>query len=267
MQRLIYLLSGTVFFIVLCISLVGCKKDSTTAPEQQQAITDDLFPLVPGHIIVYGEGNLYQYDTQTPIPGSETGFNSKWIVGTSVPFPVAPYTNPTIVIDTTNVPAFGVTNIRQFFIHKDTTNGNFDFLTNLGYLFRSQKIYNTPGDSSSGVRADSLVWIALSQSTAGVGNEYIAYSETYNSAALGGNIKFDIVGQFDKETLTISGTNYDTYKLTATRKIYLGTSTVAASTATTAVLWLAPNIGPIKIILIGDGESNGKIQTMTSKNF
>ena len=266
MHRSIYFLVSTVFFIVLSISIVGCKSNSSTGPEQQQAITDDLFPLVPGHVIVYGEGNLYQFDTQDPIPGSDNGFNSKWIVGTTVPFPVAPYTNPTVVIDTTNVPAFGVTNVRQFFIHKDTTNGNFDFLTNLGYLFRSQKIYNTPGDSSSGVRADSLVWIALSQSTAGVGKEYTAYTANYTSATLG-NIRFDIVGQFDKETLTLSGTNYDTYKLTATRKIYLGTSTVAASTGTTAVLWLAPNIGPVKIILIGDGESNGKIQTMTAKNF
>jgi hypothetical protein len=265
MHRSIYLLFAAVFFIVLSISYVGCK-DNSTSPEEQQAITEDLFPLIPGHIIVYEEGNLYQYDTQDPIPGSENGFNSKWIVGTNVSLPVAPYTNPTVVIDTTNVPAFGVTSVRQFFIHKDTTNGNFDFLTDLGYLFRSQKIYNTPGDSSSGVRADSLVWIGLSKSSEGVGKEYIAYSANYTSATLG-DIKFEIVGMFVQETVTIAGTNYDTYKLTATRKIYLGNQTVAASTGVTAVLWLAPNIGPVKIILIGDGESNGKIQTMTSKNF
>ena len=263
--KLFYFLFVPVLLIVITVSFFGCKDDSVT-PEEVQAITEDLFPLIPGHTIVYGEGNLYFNDTETPIPGSENGFNSKWIVGTNVSLPIAPHTNPTVVIDTTNVPALGVTNVRQFFIYKDESTGNFDFLTNLGYLFRSQKIYNTPGDSTSGAKADSLVWIELSKSTECVGREYVTYSANYSSATLG-DIKFEIVGMFEKETITISGTNYDTYKLTATRKIYLGSSNVAASTGLTAKLWLAPNIGPVKIILIGDAESHGKIQTMTSKNF
>ena len=265
MHRIIYRLSIAVFFIVLSFSYLGCK-DNSTSPEQQQAITEDLFPLVPGHVIIYGQGNLYQYDTQDIIPGSGNGFNSKWIVGTNVSLPVAPYTSPIVVIDTTNVPAFGVTSVRQFFIHKDETTGNFDFLTNLGFLFRSTGIYNTAGDPASGVRPDSLVWIALSKSSEGVGKEYTAYSANYTTTTYG-EIRFEIVGMFEKENITISGTDYQTYKLTATRKIYLGNQTVAASTGVTAILWLAPNIGPVKIILIGDAESNGKVQTMTSKNF
>ncbi|HEX9739199.1 MAG TPA: hypothetical protein VGA29_00380 [Ignavibacteriaceae bacterium] len=244
---------------------ISCDED-TTSPEEIVPITDDLFPLVAGRVIVYGEGTLLLNDTQTPVPGSEAGFNSKWIVAGNVPFPVPPHTNPTLVLDTTNVPAFGVTSVRQFFIQKDTTNGNFDFLTNLGFLFRSQKIYNTPGDSTSGVRSDSLVWINLSKSTEGVGREYVAFTANYTSATLG-PIRFEIVGKFDRETLTIAGTNYNTYKLTATRRIYLGSSTSAVSVGTTAVLWLAADIGPVKIILIGDAESHGKSQTMTAKNF
>ena len=241
--------------------------DDTTSPEEIVPITDDLFPLVAGRVIVYGEGTLLLNDTQTPVPGSEAGFNSKWIVAGNVPFPVPPHTNPTLVLDTTNVPAFGVTSVRQFFIQKDTTNGNFDFLTNLGFLFRSQKIYNTPGDSTSGIKSDSLVWIGLSKSSEGVGREWVAFTANYNSTALNGNIRFEIVGKFDRETLTIAGTNYNTYRLTATRRIYLGSSTSAVSVGTTAVLWLAADIGPVKIILIGDGESHGKSQTMTAKNF
>jgi hypothetical protein len=244
----------------------GCDEDTVT-PEEIQPILDDLFPLVAGHAIIYGEGTLLFNDTQTPIPGSEVGFNSKWIVGGNVPFPIPPHTNPVVVIDTTNVPAFATTSVRQFFIQKDTTNGNFDFLTNLGFLFRSRKIYNTPGDSTSGIRSDSLVWIGLSKSSQGLNREWVAFTSNYTSATLG-DIRFEIVGKFEgKETLIIGGTNYETYKLVATRRVYLGTSTTPVSVGTTAILWLAPNVGPVKIILIGDDESHGKSQTMTAKNF
>lgn len=269
MKKSIYL--HFIFLLAILLSLsflyTSCKDDSTS-PEEVQAIVDDLFPLVPGRVIVYGEGTLLFTNTQNPIPGSEAGFNSKWIVGINVPLPIPPHTNPTVIIDTTNVPAFGVSNsVRQFFIQKDTTTGNFDFLTNLGFLFRSQKIYNTPGDSTSGFRSDSLVWVGLSKSSEGVGREWTAFSANYTSAILG-DIKFDLVGKFEaKETLTIGGTDYETYRLVSTRKIYLGSSTTPASEGTTAVLWLSPNIGPVKIILIGDDESHGKSQTMTARNF
>jgi len=236
-------------------------KDETTTPEEIQAIVDDLFPLVEGREIVYGEGTLLFNGTQTPIPNSEMGFNSSWKIGANVP------SNPVVIYDTTNIPALGVTSTREFYIQKDAATGNFDFLTNLGFLFRSQKIYNTPGDSTSGFKSDSLVWIGLSKSSEGVGREWEAFSSIYNSAALGGDIRFEIVGMFERESLTIAGTNYNTYKLTATRNIYLGNSTVASSTGTTAILWLAADVGPVKIILIGDDESHGKSQTMTSKNF
>lgn len=266
MKKLKLLLLLPVILFSFSIIFTSCDEDSTGPGDEVQPITDDLFPLIQGRVIVYGEGSLLLNDTQTPVPGSEAGFNSKWIVAGNVAFPVPPHTNPTLVLDTTNVPAFGVTNVRQFFIQKDTSTGNFDFLTNLGFLFRSQKIYNTPGDSTSGVRSDSLVWINLSKSTEGVGREYVAYTANYTSATLG-PIRFEIVGKFDRENLTVAGTTYNTYKLTATRRIYLGTSTSAVSVGTTAVLWLAADVGPVKIILIGDAESHGKSQTMTSKNF
>jgi len=253
------------FLLSISFSFLSCDEDSTSL--DVQAILDDLFPLVTGRTIIYGEGTLLRNDTQEPISGTENGFTSQWEVGSNITLPYLPYTNPVVILDITSVPAAGISNSpRQFFIHKDTTNGNFDFLTNLGYLFRSQKIYNTPGDSTSGIESDSLIWIGLSKSTEGVGKEWVAYTANYTSATLG-VIKFEIVGMFERETLTLSGTNYDTYKLTATRKIYLGNSTTAVSIGTTAILWLAPNIGPVKIILIGDGESHGKSQTMTSRNF
>ncbi len=262
--KLLRLLFIPVFLLSVSFSFLSCE--ASTSPEEQ-AILDDLFPLVFGRTIIYGEGTLLRNDTQEPIPGTETGFTSKWFVGPNTPLPYLPHTNPVVILDTTSIPAAGISNYgRTFFIHKDTSNGNFDFLTNLGYLFRSQRIYNIAGDSTSGIKSDSLVWIGLSKSTEGIGKEWVAYTANYTSATLG-IIRFEIVGMFERETLTISGTNYETYKLTATRKIYLGTSSTAVSIGTTAILWLAADIGPIKIILIGDGESHGKSQTMTSRNF
>lgn len=263
--KLISFLFFSLIITLMSFIFTDCKDEATT-PEEVQAIVDDLFPLVQGRAIIYGEGTLLQFGTQTPIAGSEMGFNSKWFVGNNVNLPVPPHTNPVLILDTTNVPAVGVTSVRPFYIHKDAATGNFDFLTNLGFLFRSQKVYNTPGDSTSGIRGDSLVWIGLSKSTEGVGREWVAYSANYNTATFG-DIRFEIVGMFTRENLTVAGTNYNTYKLTATRKIYLGNSTVATSTGTTAILWLVKDIGPVKIILIGDDESHGKSQTMTSKNF
>ncbi|OGU77446.1 MAG: hypothetical protein A2V93_09680 [Ignavibacteria bacterium RBG_16_34_14] len=258
--NLINLIFFSFILLLMSFMFVDCK-DETTSPEEIQPILDDLFPLVSGRVITYGEGTLLLNDTQTPIAGTEIGFKSTWEVGLNVP------PNPVIIYDTTNIPAVGLTVPREFYIKKDTSTGNFDFLTNLGFLFRSQKIYNTPGDSTSGIEGDSLVWIGLSKSTMGVGREWIAYTKNYTSATLG-PIRFEIIGKFEtKETFTIAGTNYETYKLTATRKIYLGSSTTAISIGTTAILWLAPNVGPVKIILIGDAENHGKSQTMTSKNF
>lgn len=258
------------FFILLFISglslslltLNGCKEDETTTPPPEDlTVPAAIFPLTAGRVIQYNSGTLLVNDTETPIAGSETGFQSSWIIAGKTTFPVTPYTNPTAILDTTKT--MGMTLPRTFMIHRDTTTNVYYFLTNLGYFFRSQNIKAT----DSTYRADSLQWIALAKPGEGLKKKWTAFSQTYTSATLGA-VKLEILGEFEaKESLTAAGTAYTTYRLVATRNVYLGTSTSPVSTGVTAKLWMVENLGPVKIELRGDAESHGKRQTMTGKNF
>ncbi len=246
---------------------VGCTKSEspTNGGTQPDPVPANIFPLIAGHVLMYNSGALLYLDTDSVIAGSSTGYASTWIVAGKVAPGPPPFTQPTVILDTTIV--FGMTVPRTFMAHHDTSKNEFHFLTNLGYFFRSQKIYNTPGDSASGVRADSLRWILLAKPSAGVGVEWVAFNETFTSDAVG-QIRLEIKGAFEaKENMTAAGTNYETYRLVATRRVYLGTSTISISTNPTAKLWFAENVGPVKIELRGDAESNGKVQTLTGKNF
>lgn len=226
----------------------------------------DLFPLIPGRVIVYGEGNLLYADTETPIPGTEVGFESKWIVTgqtSLIPHPALPVT---LILDSTKVPATGADSQRSFFLAKDSASGNIDLLTNIGFFFRTVKIYSTPGDSASGIRADSLKWIPLIKPGKDLNNEWIAFSEEYFSSVYNINIRLEISAVFSgKEIITIAGSQYETYVFNAYRKIYFNNQLL--SSGIMSRLWLVHGIGPVKMIFIGDAESHGKTQTMTSKNF
>jgi hypothetical protein len=257
------------FAFTAAVTITSCSEDETiTPPVDDTSVPKNLFPLIAGRVIVYGQGSLLAADTETPIPGSENGFESKWIVtGTSnlVPHPTLPVT---LVLDTTKIPALGAVSVRTFFIGQDTVTGNFDFLTSLGFFYRSVKIYATPGDSASGIRADSLKWISLAKPSEGLDKEWTAFSGVFFASAYGTEIRLEILAKFTgKETLTIGGQAYESYILRAYRKVFLQANNQELSIGETAKLWLAPNVGPIKIILIGDAESPGKSQTMTAKNF
>lgn len=248
--------------VTFTTSFFGCKDDKTTDPPAVETVPDEIFPLIAGRVILYNSGNLLVQDTETPVPGSDANYQSKWIIAGTTTFPVPPYTTPTAILDTTTVFS-SITVGRTFLIHRDTTTNTFHFLTNLGYFFRSQNIQ----DGSGNIRADSLRWIALAKPKEGLGKKWTAFSETFTSATLG-NVRLEITGEFEaKETLTAAGQSWTTYRLVATRYVYLGTSTSPVSTGITARLWLVENVGPVKIELRGDAESNGKIQTMTAKNF
>jgi hypothetical protein len=107
----------------------------------------------------------------------------------------------------------------------------------------------------------------LAKPSAGVGVEWVAFNETFTSAVIG-LVRLEIKAEFEaKETLTAASTDWVTYRLVATRRVYLGTSTTSISTNPTAKLWMAEGVGPIQIELRGDAESNGKRQTLTAKNF
>lgn len=256
------LLSG--FLVVFLVS--GCSEDSDPVNGgTPDPVPANIFPLTAGSVLIYNSGTLLSLDTDVPIAGTEIGFQSKWIIAGKVAAGPPPYTQPTVILDTTVVA--GQTVPRTFLAHHDTVANEFHFLTNLGYFFRSQKIYTTAGDSTSGIRADSLRWILLAKPSASVGEEWVAFNETFTSNIVG-QVRLEIKGAFEaKENITAAGTDYVTYRLVATRRVYLGSSTTSISTNPTAKLWMAENVGPIKIELRGDAESNGKVQTLTGKNF
>jgi hypothetical protein len=249
------------FLIVLIaglalIQLAGCKDDPASPPVTVEEVPKNLFPLVPGRVIEYGQGYLTFEDSDSMIAGTQTGFRSSWLIT-----PITPQMHPTlpvrVVLDSTWVPAAGVVASRQFFIAQDTATGNFAFLTNLGYFFRSRAVDRT----------DSLKWIDLAKASEGFNKRWIAFSEVFTSAAVG-QIRLEIEAIFDaKETRTYGGQAYEAYRLVATRKAYLGTSTTPASIGTTARIWLVPGVGPVEIFLAGDAEAHGKSMTMTGKNF
>lgn len=247
---------------VSMIFLNGCKEETTEPPAEDLTVPSAIFPLTAGRVIVYNSGTLLTYDTDSPIAGSETGYQSSWTIAGKTTFPIPPYTTPTAILDTTKT--LGMTLPRTFMIHRDTTTNVFYFLTNLGYFYRSQNIRDT---DTTKFRADSLRWIALAKPSEGLKKKWTAFSETFTSKTLGA-VKLEIIGEFEaKESLTAAGAAYTTYRLVATRNVYLGTSTSPVSTGVTAKLWMVENVGPIKIELRGDAESHGKRQTMTSKNF
>lgn len=258
-----FLFSLFVFSVIITLTITGCKKDDSnpTNGGTPDPVPANIFPLTPGNALIYNNGNLLHADSDSAIAGTSTGFQSKWIIlGKVAPGP-APYTSPTVIRDTTIVA--GQTGVRTFMAHHDTTNNEFWFLTNLGYFFRSQQI----NDSNGNVRGDSLRWILLAKPSAGVGVEWVAFNETFTSALVG-QVRLEIKAAFEaKENLAAAGTTFDTYRLVSTRRVYLGSSTTSISTGITARLWMAENVGPVKIELRGDAESNGKIQTLTGKNF
>jgi len=264
-ERLHYFFLLMIAGVFSLFIITGCDEDESPIVDEPDPVPANIFPLTPGHVLVYNSGTLLNLDTDVPIAGSEVGYESKWVIAGQVAPGPSPYTNPTVILDTTKV--FGMTVPRTFLAHLEATPNDFYFLTNLGYFFRSQKIYNTPGDSTSGFRADSLRWILLANPSAGVDVEWVAFNETFTSDVVG-QIRLEIKAEFEAtETITAAGLDWLTYRLVATRRVYLGSSTTSISTNPTAKLWLAENVGPIKIELRGDAESNGKRQTMTAKNF
>jgi len=263
-ERLHYFFLLMITGVFSLFIIMGCDEEESPIDDNTpDPVPANIFPLDSGHVLIYNEGTLLNLDTDVPIAGTEVGYQSKWIIAGRIAY-LPPYTTPTAILDTTVV--LGNTAARTFLAHLDAALNDYYFLTNLGYFFRSQKIYTTPGDSTSGFRADSLRWILLANPSAGVGVEWESFNETFTSATVG-QIRLEIKAEFEAtETITAAGTNWLTYRLVATRRVYLGSSTTSISTNPTAKLWLAENVGPIQIELRGDAESNGKRQTMTAKN-
>ncbi len=239
--------------------VTGCEKSSE--PEDTvQPITEDLFPLVVGRKLIFG-GFLRDKTTDANIEATGAVYEARMTVvanNSATPFGPAH-----VLSDSQRVPT-GLANppttwvVGQFLIQRDapTGSGNFSFLTNIGRFYRTFSIN----------RPDSLQWIMLVRQDAGVGGEWTGFDGTWTAPA--GQVRLQIVGKIEgRETLTLGGQSFNAYKITATRRVYLGGSTTPAQVAQTATIWLAPNIGIVKFIFNADGESNGFYREYKSRNF
>jgi hypothetical protein len=97
-------------------------------------------------------------------------------------------------------------------------------------------------------------------------NTFTAFDSTWTTGT--GNVRLQIVGTFEgRESLTLGGETFNTYRLVTKRQIYLGGSSTPNVIATTATLWLAPGIGPVKMILNADSENYGHYREYSGRNF
>ncbi|TAK56814.1 MAG: hypothetical protein EPO24_10625 [Bacteroidetes bacterium] len=273
-----FMLLFSCIFAMLLFVFVGCKEDEESLP-LDISVPSTLFPLTAGHVITYS-GYLTAGESETKIAGTETGYSTTWTVNTLIPvtavFPAGIFPNlvgetAVLVRDTTNVPAVSVTNkFTPVFIRQDSTSGDFSYLTNLGYFYRSAstKIWKSTTDTTA--RADSLRFVVLAKPSAGIGTKFTCFNEDFTSYAGGVSnpvtLNLKIEGVFEaKETITVGSTDYETYRLVISRTVSAGG--VALSQGVTAKLWLANNVGPIQMFLAGNAEAPGNFRTMTSKSF
>lgn len=246
-----------VFTLFLIFFLPGCDEDSTS-PEETQPINDDLFPMIIGRQITYN-GFLRDATTDENITAF-TQYMATWsVVSNDTATPAGGTSN--LIMDSTLAPT-GLANPpvawvqTPFFIRRSPPTGtaNFSFLQNLGPFYRRFNIQLT----------DTLRWIDLAQLDKGVNNEFTAFDSTWATAS--GNIQLLIVGNFEPNiSISVNGQDFTTYLLTTRRRIFA--DGVLITEAPTASLWLAEDIGPVKMIINADGENFGHYRELLNKNF
>jgi len=273
-QRYVSLLLVAAVAFSMTVFLTSCeKKSDATSPSV--AITDDIFPVVAGRKIFF-TGFLRSPGADTNITATGSFYQSRWTIGTyngaTAPAVVSSGGTCTAIGDSVRVspvPAAvgsspsGTWAQGSLLIQKAVAVGaaDFSFMTSLASFYRSVGLAS---------RIDSLRWIKLTDLASGIGVEFTGYDSTYNVTISGAatTARLQIVGKFDgTETLTLAGSTFSTYKLTITRRVYLGGSSTAASIGQTAQLWVAPNIGPVKMILGSDDRNYGHYREFLSKNF
>lgn len=253
--------SRAIILTLPLVFLVGCSDDDTTNPPVDDGIKEDLYPLTVGRQIVYS-GMLRDKTTDVNIDATAAVYETKWTVASnSTPTPIGGTSN--LVMDSTRVPT-GIPTPptivvpTPLFVKRDPATGTADisFMQNIGPFFRRFGI----------TRTDTLHWFDLAKLSQGVGKEWTAFDNTYTAPT--GDVRLQVVSKWEaKEDLTVGGQTFSTYKLTTTRKVYLGGSTTPSVVSPTATLWLSPGIGPVKMILNADGENVGHYREFKSKNF
>jgi hypothetical protein len=234
----------------------GCKSnDTSTNPPVITPITEDLFPLVAGRQFQYTGYLVYQGTVDSAVQPSVGAYAASWTV---LPGPSGTW----LIQDSTTV--FSATTVRYFQIKKDTSNGDFSFRQTLGPFYRAINASYT----------DTAVWIGIARPSMGIGTSWTAFDTTVTgnipgvgSAPVHFQIFGEIVGQFSITDSSSAHTVYPhAYKVRTWRKITAG-GFVVQDDATTAILWLVANIGPVQIDVAGDTENYGFFRVMTGKNF
>ncbi len=265
-QRYVSLLLVAAVAFSMAVFFTSCKKDSATSPST--AITDDIFPIVAGRKITYTGFLRAPGAADTNITATGSFYQSRWTIdvynGATAPPVVSSGGTCTRIIDSVRVSPLpgpnGTFAVGALLVQKSAATGavDFSFMTSVASFYRAVGLTS---------RIDSLRWIKLTDLASGIGVEFTCFDSTYSIPGPT-TARLQIVGKFDgTETLTLAGSTFSTYKLTITRRVYLGGSAVAASIGQTAQLWVAPNIGPVKMILGSDDRNYGHYREFLSKNF
>lgn len=245
--------------VSMMLYVTGCS-ESDPVEEGVKPITEDLFPLIVGHKITLS-GFLRDKTTDVNIEATGAVYEARMTVAANNA--ATPFGPAHVLSDSQRVPT-GIANpptiwvVSSFYIQRDapTGSGNFSFLTNIGRFYRLFGLS----------RPDSLQWIQLVKQDAGIGVEWNGFDGTWTGPT--GQVRLQIVGKIEgQESLTLGGQTFNAYKITATRKVYLGGSTTPAQVGQTATIWLVANLGIVKFIFNADGESNGFYREFKSKNW
>ncbi len=269
------LLSAAIFSfaLVFAISTTGCKEEEAvvdTTPTVTM-ITEDIFPLTAGRQIVYG-GYLRTINTDTNWTVTGAVYKTSWtIVSNAAPSPVGGGTGHALY-DSTTIPGYAAgyptipsIKVASSLMAKRTTatTGDIYLLQNLSAVFKSTGVVYKP--TAGGV--DSIYYIKLVDYSKGLGEGWSCLDTTWTSAT-GSKIRMHIKGVWSTAKDTVTGRNavkYASYKLTATRDLYVG-GTLASSGAT-ATVWFYPGVGPVKMILNASPTDYGHFREILSKNF
>ena len=287
-KRIFNKLSGIIvknqlLFLVMIFLLIGwgCKKNDNpvnNAPTGEP-VPGNIFPLIFGHQFVYkgylldGAGNKIQE--------TEALYFSSWTITNDTPlnafFPSSaivsnPQQHGVLIVDSTSVPGY-ISPQRNipFFAYYDTSSGDYYYLTNFGYFFRSDSVFES--STSLNYRSDSLKFIKLASPKIGT-IKRDSTTEYFTSYILGRNspldLRVDIIICFEKkENITLNMNGIDTtltsYYLTV--KSHPTSGALDLGETISAKFWLVEGIGPVQFFLAGDKETPGSFRQLTSKNF
>lgn len=231
--------AGLFLFII-----AGCSNGTSPTQSTPQAISGDLFPVVQGHIFVYNE---YDVDTgNVKITG--TDHRVATVIGPTTIF--AGQTG-VILLDSVYAP-----------------DGSFQSLDTLTSVYKGTDgtIYFTLPPNLFASLGISLpaTWLPFFQPSAGVGNEYTIYNlnTTINTIPIQLTLK-GIINP--KETVNPPAGIYSAYRGELDYNLQ---TPLFSPNGNYLTMWLAENVGPVKIIWpgIATGE-NGTARELVSKNF